>query len=39
MYTYILFIVLSSIVFYHKWLDIVPFAVQKDLIAYPFSMQ
>ena len=29
---YILFLTLSSIIFHHKWLDIVPWAVQQDLI-------
>ena len=29
----------SSIMFYHKWLDIVPCAIQQDLIAYPLQMQ
>ena len=32
----ILFLLLSSIMFYHKGLDIIPCAVQQDLIAYPF---
>ena len=36
---YILFLTLSSIMFHHKWLDIVPCAVQQDLIAYPLQMQ
>ena len=35
-HTHILFLVLSSIMFYHKWLIIVPFAIQQGLIAYPF---
>ena len=30
--TYVLFLILSSILFYHKRLDIVPCAVQQDLI-------
>ena len=33
---YILFVILSSMVFYHKWLNIVSCAVQQDLIAYLF---
>ena len=36
---YILFLTLSSIVCHHKWLDIVPSAMQRDLIAYPFQRQ
>ena len=32
----ILFLILSSITFYHKGLDIVPCVIQQDLIAYPF---
>ena len=35
----ILFLTLSSIMLHHKWLDIVPSAVQWDLIAYPFQRQ
>ena len=38
-YTYILFLTLSSIMFHHKWLDIVPCGIQQDLIAYPLQMQ
>ena len=38
-YTHILFLTLSSIMFHHKWLDIVLCAVQQDLIAYPLRMQ
>ena len=38
-YIYILFLTLSSIMFLHEWLDIVPCATQKDLIAYPLQMQ
>ena len=34
-YDYILFFTLSSIMFHCKWLDIVPCAIQQDLIAYP----
>ena len=33
--THIVFLTLSSIMFHHKWLDIVPCAIQQDLIAYP----
>ena len=32
-YIYILFLTLSSIMFHHKWLDIVPYAMQQDLIG------
>ena len=28
-----------SCVFHHKWLDIVPCAIQQDIIAYPLQMQ
>ena len=35
-YTHIPFLILSSIIFYPKRLDIVPYAVQQDLLAYPF---
>ena len=38
-YVYILFLTLSSIMFHHKWLDIVPCAIQQDLIAYLLQMQ
>ena len=38
-YIYILYLTLSSIMFYHKWLDIAPFAIQQDLIAYLLQMQ
>ena len=31
-----IFLILSFIMFYPKRLDIIPCAVQKDLIAYPF---
>ena len=31
-YTYILFLTLSFIMFHHKWLDIVPCALQQDLM-------
>ena len=36
---YILFLILSSIMLHHKWLVIVPSAIQQDLITYPFQMQ
>ena len=36
---YILFLTLSPIMLYHKWLDIVPCAVEQDLIAYSLQMQ
>ena len=36
---YTLFLILSSIMFYHKWMDIGPHALQQDLIAYPLQMQ
>ena len=36
---HILFLTLSSIMLPCKWLDIVPSAMQQDLIAYPFQMQ
>ena len=41
MYTHtrILSLTLSSIMLHHKWLDIVPSAMQRDLIAYPLQMQ
>ena len=38
-YIYILFLTLSSIMLHHKQLDIVPCAIQQDLIAYPPQMQ
>ena len=38
-YKYIIFLKLSSIMFDHKCLDVVPYAVQQDLIAYPLQMQ
>ena len=34
-FIYILFLTLSFIMLHHKWLDIVPCAIQPDLIAYP----
>ena len=34
-YTHIFFLILSSIMFYYKGLDIIPCAIEKDLIAYP----
>ena len=39
MYVYILFLTLSFIVFHHRWLDIVPCAIQQDLIAYLLQRQ
>ena len=33
------FFTLSSVKLHHKWLDIVPSAIQQDLIAYPFQRQ
>ena len=39
LYIYILSLTLSSIMFHHKWLDIVPCAIQQYLIAYLFQMQ
>ena len=36
---YILFLTLSSIMLHHTWLDIVPSAIQQDLITYPFQRQ
>ena len=36
---YILFLTLSSMMFHHQCLDIVPCAVQQDLMAYPHQMQ
>ena len=38
-YIYILFLTLSSIMFHYKWLDIVPCAIQQDLIAYLLLIQ
>ena len=38
-YIYILFLTLPSVMLHHKWLAIVPSAIQQDLIAYPFQMQ
>jgi len=38
-YTHTIFLTLSSIMFYHKWLDIGPCANQQNLIAYPLQMQ
>ena len=32
-YTHILFLTLSSIVFHHKWLDMVPYAIGQDFTA------
>ena len=36
---HILFLTLSSIMLHHRWLDIVPGAIQQDFIANPFQMQ
>ena len=36
-YIYILFRIFY-IMFYHKWLDVFPCAIQQDLIAYPFYL-
>ena len=36
-HVYILFS--HIIMLHHKWLDIVPSAIEKDLIAYPFQRQ
>ena len=38
-YIYVFFFTLSSIMFHHKSLDRVPWAIQQDLIAYPFQKQ
>ena len=38
-HVYILFLTLSFIMLHHKWLDIVPSAVQQDLIANLFQRQ
>ena len=38
-YLYILFLTLSSTMFHHKWLHIVPCTIQQNLIAYPLQMQ
>ena len=37
--THIFLLTLSSIMFHHKRLDIVPCEIQQDLISYPFQMQ
>ena len=37
-HTHILFFTLSSIMFHHEWLHIVPCAIQQDLIPYPLQM-
>ena len=39
MYVCILFLILFSIMFHHKELDIVPCATQKDLITHPSKSQ
>ena len=36
---HILFLILSLIMLHHKRLDIVSYAIQQDLIAYPLQMQ
>ena len=36
---YILFLTLCSIMFHHKWPNIVPCAIQKYFIAYPLQRQ
>ena len=38
-YIYIIFLTLSSIMLHHRWLDIVPIAIQQDLMVYPFQVQ
>ena len=38
-HTYILFLPLSSIMLHHRWLHIVPSAIQQDLTAYSFQRQ
>ena len=38
-YTFFLSHYLSSIMFHHKWLDIVHCAIQQSLIVYPLQMQ
>ena len=38
-YIYSFFLILSSIMFQHKWLDIVSCAIQQEFIAYPLQMQ
>ena len=38
-YINILFLMLPSIMFHRKWLDIIPCATQQDLIAYLLQMQ
>ena len=37
-HTYIFFLISSSIMFYQKWLDVFPCAIQQDLTAYPLQM-
>ena len=39
LYVYILLLTVFSIVSHQKWLDIVPCAMQQDLIAYQFQIQ
>ena len=38
-YIYLLFLTSSSTMLHHKWLDVVPYAIQQDLTAYPLQMQ
>ena len=38
LFKFIIFLILSSIMFYQRWLDRVPCAAQQDLMASPFSM-
>ena len=38
-YTHSFSHIISFIMLHHKWLDIVPSAIQQDLIAYPLQMQ
>ena len=38
-YVYIFFLTLTSIMFHHKKLDVIPCAMQQDLIAYAFEKQ
>ena len=39
MHIYILFLILSSIMLHHLWLDKITSDMQEDLIAYPFQRQ
>ena len=38
-HTYIIFLTLSSNMFHHNWLDVVPSALQQNLTAFPSQMQ